>query len=168
VDGLDDYDARRPLTPTGTNILGLIKYLSGVETSRLGECVERPSTVRLPWVEDGSIWDGADMRAAADQSRDHIVGLYHEAWTHSNTSISGLPLDAPACVSSWPAERRETTLGHLVVRVVAETAQHAGHIDILRESIDGQAGGDHDDIGDAEYWARYVAQIQAAADACRR
>ena len=87
---------------------------------------------------------------------------------HSDTSISELPLDAPARVSSWPAERRETTLGHLVVRVVAETAQHAGHIDILRESIDGQSGRDHDDIGDAEHWARYVAQIQAAADSYRR
>jgi Protein of unknown function (DUF664) len=168
LDGLDDYDARRPLAPSGTNILGLVKHLAGVETSRFGECVGRPSPVRLPWLEDGSIWDGADMWATADQSRDYIVGLYHEAWMHSNTSISELPLDAPARVSSWPTERRETTLGHLVVRVVAETAQHAGHIDILRESIDGQARRDHDDIGDAEYWARYVAQIQAAADSYRR
>jgi hypothetical protein len=168
LEGLDDYDARRPLTPSGTNILGLVKHLAGVETSRLGECVGRPSPVRLPWVEDGSIWDGADMWATADQSRDYIVGLYHQAWTHSNTSIRELPLDAPARVPDWPAERRETTLGHLVVRVIAETAQHAGHIDILRESIDGQAGRDHDDLGDAEYWARYVAQIQAAADTYHR
>jgi hypothetical protein len=108
------------------------------------------------------------MWATADQSRDYIVGLYRKAWVHSNTSISELPLDAPAHVSSWPAERRETTLGHLLVRLVAETAQHAGHIDILRESIDGQAGRDHDSLGDAEYWARYVAQIQAAADSHRR
>ena len=49
------------------------------------------------------------------------------------------------------------------MRVVAETAQHAGHADILRELVDGQAGPDHDDL-DADQWAEYVARIQAAAD----
>ena len=123
--------------------------------------------MQLPWVDDGSIWDGADIWATAGQSRDHIVGLYRDAWAHSDAFISGLPLDASAYVSWWPADRRETTVGHLLVRVVAETAQHAGHIDILRESIDGRGGCDHDDQGDAEYWAAYVAQIQAGADAYR-
>jgi hypothetical protein len=162
--GLDEYDARRPLTPSGSNILGLVKHLTGVETSYLGECVGRPSPVHLPWVDDGSIWDGADMWATADQSRDYIVGLYRDSWAHSDVSIIELPMDCPANVSWWPADRKETTLGHLVVRIVAETAQHAGHIEIMRESVDGQGGRDHDDIGDAEVWARYVAQVQTAAD----
>lgn len=164
LDGLGDYDARRPLTPSGSNVLGIVKHLTGMETVYFGECLGRPSPVRLPWVDDGSIWDGADMWATADQSRDYIVGLYRGAWAHSDASITHLPFDTAAHVSWWPAERRETTLGHLVVRLVAETAQHAGHVDILRESIDGQAGRDHDDLGDADYWARYVARIQAAAD----
>lgn len=167
LDGLDDYGARRPLTPSGSNILGLIKHLTGVEMNSLGDCVGRPAPVRLPWVEDGSIWDGADMWLTVDQSRDYIVGLYRDAWAHSDESIAALPLDAPAHVPWWPAERRDTTFGHLLVRVVAETAQHAGHIDILRESIDGKGGRDHDEIGDADYWAGYLAQIQAAADAYR-
>jgi hypothetical protein len=161
---VSDYDSRRPLTPSGTNILGLIKHLVGVENDYLGVCVGRPSPVRLPWVEDGSIWDGADMWATADQSRDYIVDLYREVWTHTDASIANLPLDAAAHVSRWPPERRETTVGHLVVRVVAETAQHAGHIDILREGITKQGGRDHDAFGDAQHWANYVAQIQAAAD----
>jgi hypothetical protein len=165
--GLPEYDARRPLTPSGSNILGLVKHLTGVETSYLGECLGRPSPVHLPWVADGSIWDGADMWATADQSRDYIVGLYRDAWAHSDASIAELPIDAAASVSWWPAARRKTTLGHLVVRVVAETAQHAGHIDIMRESVDGQGGRDQEDVGDAETWARYVAQIQAAADPFR-
>jgi hypothetical protein len=63
-----------------------------------------------------------------------------------------------------PQERRETTFGHLLVRCVAETAQHAGHADILREGLDGQAGRDHDDMGDAATWSAYVARIQQAAD----
>jgi hypothetical protein len=165
--GLGEYDARRPLTPSGSNILGLVKHLTGIEAGYLGDCVGRPSPVALPWVADGSIWEGADMWATAQESRDYIVGLYRESWAHSDASIAQLPLDAPASVSWWPVERRDTTVGHLVVRVVAETAQHAGHIDIMRESVDGRAGPDHDTIGDAEVWARYVTTIQAAADPFR-
>ncbi|GAA1268279.1 hypothetical protein Psi02_10240 [Planotetraspora silvatica] len=47
--------------------------------------------------------------------------------------------------------------------MVAETAQHAGHADIVREMIDGRGGSDHDML-DAEKWKRYLTQIQAAAD----
>ena len=167
LDGLSEYDARRPLTPSGTNILGLVKHLTRNEASYLGDCVGRPSPLRLPWVEDGSIWDGADMWVSAEQSRDYILGLYRRAWAHSDASVRGLPLSAPAHVPWWPPERRDTTVGHLIVRVVAETAQHAGHIDILRERIDGRGGADHDAFGDSGFWADYVARIQAAADTYR-
>jgi hypothetical protein len=51
--------------------------------------------------------------------------------------------------------------------VVAETAQHAGHADIIRETIDGRGGRDHDHIGNAQWWDDYVGRIQAAADAFR-
>jgi len=167
LDGLDDYAVRRPLTPSGTNLLGLVKHLAGIESSYLGDCVGRPSPLRFPWVEDGSVWDGADMWPQADESRDYLVGLYRSAWVHSDATIAELPLDAPAHVEWWPAERRDTTLGHLLARMVAETARHAGHADILRETLDGRGGRDHDDFGDAEHWAAYVARIQAAADAHR-
>ena len=73
----------------------------------------------------------------------------------------------PASVSWWPEERRATTFGHLLTRVVAETAQHAGHADIIRETIDGRGGRDHDDIGNAQWWDAYLARIQAAADTFR-
>jgi hypothetical protein len=167
LDGLSEYDSRRPLTPTGTNILGLVKHLTGVEAGHFGDCVGRPAPVQLPWVADGSIWDGADMWATPDQSRDYLLGLYRQVWAHSDSSLAELPLDAPAQVPWWPEERRETTFGHLVVRTVAETTQHAGQIDILRETIDGRGGRDQDEMGDAEFWVGYVAQLQAAADLFR-
>jgi PPOX class F420-dependent enzyme/OxyR family protein len=165
--GLGEYDARRPCTPSGTNILGLVKHLVGIESSYLGDCVGRPSPLRLPWVEDGSIWDGADMWAGAEETREYILDLYRAAWSHSDASILELPLDTPAHVEWWPAERRATTLGHLAVRVVAETAQHAGHADILRESIDGRGGRDHDEIGDDIWWNAQLDRIRAAADVHR-
>lgn len=167
LDGLGEWDVRRPLTPSGTNLLGLVKHLAGVESGYLGDCVGRPSPVRLPWVEDGSVWDGTDMWATAEESRDYLIGLYRAAWAHSDETLAGLPLDAPAAVEWWPAERRDTTVGHLAVRVVAETAQHAGHAEILREGLDGRGGGDRDDIGDDAHWASYVARIQAAAETHR-
>ena len=99
--------------------------------------------------------------------RDYLEGLYRQAWSLSDTSLAEVALDEPAEVAWWPAEKRHTTFGHLVVRVVAETAQHAGHAEILRETIDGQGGRDHDDVGDRQWWDAYVARIQAAADAFR-
>jgi hypothetical protein len=167
LDGLSEYDVRRPLVPSGTNLLGLVKHLSGIELGYLGACVGRPSPVSLPWEDDGSVWDSADMWATADQSRDYLIDLYRRAWQHSDESLATLPLDAPATVAWWAEDKRETTFGHLVARVLAETAQHAGHCDIVRELIDARGGPDTSDIGAEERRATYVAKIQAAADAHR-
>ena len=164
LDDLSEYDARRPVMPSGTNLLGLVKHLAGIEASYLGDCLGRPAPFDLPWVDDGSIWDSADMWATADQSRDDIVDLYRAAWAHSDSAIAEVPLESPATVSWWPQERQATTFGHLLIRVVAETAQHAGHADIIREAIDGRGGRDSDSIGNAQWWEEYVAHIQAAAD----
>lgn len=166
LEGLSDYDARRPLVPSATNLLGLVKHLTGIELSYLGECVGRTPASPLPWVEDGSVWDGADMWATPDQSRDYLLDLYRSAWVHSDDSIAELDLSAPAHVSWWKEGTRDTTLGHLLVRVVAETSQHAGHADIVRELIDGRGGSDADMLGEEE-WRTYHAQVQAAADAFR-
>lgn len=163
LEGLSEYDLRRPLTPSGTNLLGLVKHLAGIELGYLVESVGRPGPV-LPWNEDGSVWESADLWARADESREYVLDLYRQAWTHADASLAELPLDAPAEVSWWPPERRGTTFGHLVVRVVAETARHAGHADILRETLDGQSGRDHEAQGDREWWDAYVARIQEAAD----
>jgi hypothetical protein len=164
MEGLSEYDIRRPMTPSATNLLGLVKHLAGIELQYLGDAVGRPSPVRLPWVEDESIWDSADMWATAEQTRQELVDLYRAAWKHSDESIAQLPLDAPATVAWWPEDRRTTTFGSLLVRVVAETAQHAGHTDIVREMIDGRGGRDRDDVGDAAWWDRHVERVRQAAE----
>jgi hypothetical protein len=164
LDGLSDYDIRRPLTPTGTNLLGLVKHLASIEFGYLGDCLGRPAPVRLPWAEDGSVWEGSDMWATPGESRAYLTGLYQSAWRHSDACISELGLDAPAHVSWWAEQDRDTTSGALLIRVLAETAQHAGHADIVRELIDGRPGNDHDDVGDSQWWASYLARVQEAAD----
>jgi len=143
LDGLGEYDVRRPLVPSGTNLLGLVKHLVGIEFGYLGDSAGRPAPVTLPWAEDGSIWENGDLWAKPEETREYLVDLYRRAWQHSDSSIAQLPLDAPASVPWWPEHKRQTTFGHLLVRVVTETAQHAGHCDIVRELVDGRSGADN-------------------------
>lgn len=165
--GLSEYDLRRPMTVTGTNLLGLVKHLAGLEYGYLGEAFGRPAPETMSWIEDGSIWQNADMWAGPGESSQYIVSLYRRACAHADRTIAGLDLDSAGSVAHWPAGRRETTLGILLIRMVGETAQHAGHADIVREMIDGKAGQDHDEVFDEQSWQGYVAGIQAAADAFR-
>jgi uncharacterized damage-inducible protein DinB len=166
-DGLSEYDVRRPVTASGTSLLGLVKHLAGIERVYLGVAFEREPPFTLPWVEDGSVWDGADMWATEHEPRAWILDLYEQACAHSDETVAALDLDAPGSVPHWSEESRATTLGALLVRVVDETAHHAGHADICRELIDGQGPPDRDEVGDDEFWSGYVARVQAAADAFR-
>jgi hypothetical protein len=163
LDNLSEYDRRRPMTPTGTNLLGLVKHLAGLEYFYLGESFGYPAPETMSWVEDGSIWQGADMWARPDESSEYIIGLYRRACAHADGVIAALDLDTPGSVPHWPEDRRDTTLAVLLIRMVAETAQHAGHADIIRELIDGRGGPDHDAFDEAT-WQEYVGQVRAAAD----
>ena len=91
-------------------------------------------------MEDGSIWDGADMWPAANESSEYIIGLYRRSITHADRTVDELDLDAEGSVAHWPPERQLTTLGVLLIRVLEETAHHLGHADIIRELIDGRPG----------------------------
>jgi hypothetical protein len=162
LEDLSEYDRRRPLTSSGTNLLGLVKHLAGVEYT-LGSSFGYPAPETMSWVEDGSIWEGADMWAKPDESSDYIIGLYRRACDHTDSVISELDVQAPGSVPHWPPDRRDTTLGYMLIRIVAETAQHAGHADIVRELIDGRGGPDHDSVDEAT-WRDFVGRIQAAAD----
>lgn len=139
LEGLSCYDARRPMTPTGTNLLGLVKHVASVELGYFGDTFGRPSPVPLPWLDDDAE-PNADMWATTAESREQIIELYHHSWKHSDETIEQLPLDAVGAVPWWPAERREVTLHRVLVHMTVETHRHAGHADILRELIDGAAG----------------------------
>ena len=168
LDGLDDYDVRRPLTPTGTNLLGLVKHVASVEAGYFGEVFGRPHGQPLPWLADDAEPD-ADLWASPDETRDQIVALHHAAAAHSDATIEALPLDAAGQVPWWPEERRVVTLQQILVHMCVETAQHLGHADILRELIDGTAGKGPGDPNltprSAEEWAAHRARLEAAARA---
>jgi uncharacterized damage-inducible protein DinB len=166
LDGLSEYDARRPLTPTGTNLLGLVKHVASVELGYFGDTFGRPSGEPLPWLENDAE-PNADMWATPGESRVQIVGLYRRAQAHSDATIAELALDAAGQVPWWPAERREVTLHQILVHMIAETNRHAGHADIVRELIDGAAGlrEGHDNLapGDRAWWNSYRNQVEHAA-----
>lgn len=166
LDGLAEYDVRRPLVPTGTNLLGVVKHVASVEAGYFGDTFGRPFGEPLPWLEDGSE-PNADMWAAAGESRGQIVGLYHRVWAHSDATIDALALDAIGHVPWWPDDRAEVTLHQILVHMIAETHRHAGHADIVRELVDGAAGlrdgNDNLASGDQQWWQGYRSRLEQAA-----
>jgi hypothetical protein len=166
LDGLSEYDVRRPLTPTGTNLLGLVKHLSSVEAWYFGKTFERPFPEEMSWWDDDAE-PNADSWVTPEETREDIVGLYRRVWTHADATIDALALDAPGRVPWWRTP--ETTLHGMLVHVIAETNRHAGHADILREQLDGAVGMSPGNSnlpeGDAAWWAAYRERVEEAARA---
>ena len=166
LDGLSEYNIRRPMVPTGTNLLGLIKHVASVELGYFGDCFGRPFSERLPWLEDDAE-PNADMWATADESREQITGLYRRAWAHSDATIGTLALDAIGHVPWWPDNRSEVTLHKILVHMIAETDRHAGQADIIRELIDGATGlrngNDNMAAADPAWWESYRSRLERAA-----
>jgi uncharacterized damage-inducible protein DinB len=166
LDGLSEYDIRRPLVPTGTNLLGLVKHVASVEAGYLGDTFGRPFGEPLPWFDEDAE-PNADMWATPQESRADIVGLYHRVWANSDATVEALSLDALGQVPWWPDDRREVTLHRILIHVIAETNRHAGHADIVRELIDGTVGlrQDNDNMvpGDKAWWDDYRKRLEQAA-----
>ncbi|WP_284978069.1 DinB family protein [Arthrobacter sp. fls2-241-R2A-200] len=166
VENLSEYDARRPLTPTGTNLLGLVKHVATVQLGYFGETFGRPSDKELPWLQENAEPD-SDMWVPANESREEIIEFHHYSARHSDETIEALSLDAPGVVPWWPEERRNVSLHQILVHMCVETARHAGHADIIRELIDGSAGMKANDANmparNSEESAAYRYRIEEAA-----
>jgi len=165
MDGLSEYDVRRPMTMTGTNLVGLVKHLASVEAGYFGATFGRPFSEPMPWWDDDAEAN-ADLWATADESRDEIVELYRRVWAHSNATIEALALDATGEVPWWPEDRRAVTLHRILVHVIAETNRHAGHADVVRELIDGTVGlrADNDNMwAPPEGWEAYRERLERIA-----
>ena len=168
LDGLSEYDARRPLTSTGTNLLGLVKHLSIVEAWYFGKTFGRPFPEHLPWWDEEA-GDHVDMWATENETRRQIVDCYRRVWAHADATIHDLGPDAAGRVPWWP--KPDVTLHTMLVHVLAETSRHAGHADILREQLDGAAGLGPDNSNlpehDTAWWDSLLARIERAAQAAQ-
>jgi hypothetical protein len=163
LDGLSDYDVRRPMTPTGTNLLGVVKHLAGVQIGYLGWTFGRALDVKLDWYTDDD--PNADMYAAEGETTEFVLGLYRQAGEIGDATIAELALDAPGHVPWWPADRNPVTLHRILVHLLAETNRHAGQIDVVRELIDGAAGlrADNSNLPADVPWAEYRARLETLA-----
>ena len=165
LDGLSERQVRLPMTRTGTNLLGLVKHVATMAAGYLGEVFDRPHP-RASWLEPDAE-EGSDMWAAADESRELIVAFWHDAWSAADATVDALDLDATGVVPWWPAERRNPTLGRIVVHMIAETDRHAGHADVVRELIDGSVGFSASNpnlTDDDAMWTAYRDRLQRIAD----
>ncbi len=168
LDGLDEYDIRRPMTPTGTNLLGLVKHVAISNSRYLGQVFNRPFPEPLPRWDDAAA-RGTEHWATADESRSDIVGLYERVCSHTDATIEALALDDLGYVPWWD---EEVPLFNVMLHCLSDTTRHAGHADILRESIDGAVGVERDDPPahgrDAAFWAdrrRVIERVAQAAAA---
>jgi uncharacterized damage-inducible protein DinB len=166
LDGASDYDVRRPMVPTGTNLLGLVKHVASVEAGYLGEVFGRPFPRPLPWLDDDAE-PNADMWATADEPRGSILDLYRDVWVHSDATIDALALDATGTVPWWPADANPVSLHRILVHMIAETNRHAGHADLVRELIDGSTGlrADNSNVPEADtaWWIAYRERLERTA-----
>ncbi|MBB5785973.1 DinB family protein [Jiangella mangrovi] len=167
LDGLGERDARWPMTTTGTNLLGLVKHVGSMEYDYFGLVFDRPKPEPMPWLEDDAEVN-ADLWATAEQSIEWVLAFYDRAVAHADATIDALALDDTGSVPWWPEDRRQVTLHQILVHMIAETARHAGHADIVREQIDGTAGlrpgNSNLPDQDAQRWADYVEKLKRLAE----
>lgn len=169
LDGLSEADARRPRTPTGTNLAGLVKHCAFIEAGYFGVVFGRDASLGHDW-GDADARDGgpnADLALTAEERLADIIDLYRRLGDYVTATIHELPLDTPGVVPWW-GERSAVTLRQVAVHVLGDIARHAGHADILREQLDGAAGlrPDNDNLGvPSAGWAAHVRRLGELADA---
>lgn len=165
IDGLSEYDIRRPMTPTGTNLLGMIKHNAISDSRYFGDVFDRPFPEPLPRWDDPSA-SFVDHWATEHESRHEIVGLYQRVWIHSDATIEALDLDDRGYVPWW---QEEVPLFNVMAARLVDAARHAGHADILREWLDGTVGLDANSPPlhgrETSYWVARRALIESAARA---
>lgn len=166
LEGLGEYDLHRPLTYSGTNLLGIVKHVASVEAGYFGDCFGRPFAQKFPWFA-ADAEPNADFIATEDSAT--IIDLYRRVWVHTDATVATLALDAAGEVPWWPSERRQVTLHQILVHMIAETHRHAGHADIVRELIDGDIGlsSVNDNLPPDLDWETYRARLQVVADGFR-
>lgn len=168
LDGLDERQARLPRTPTGNNLLGILKHCLNVEAGYFGPTFGRefPTPGELVPMEAFAVDPQADWYATENETKDGLIGLYRRVWEFADQTIEQLPLDAPGRVPWWRPGHQDVTLQRIIVHVIYDLSRHAGHADIMREQHDGATGWQPEstNLPDGFAWSEYVAKLTTLAD----
>lgn len=164
LEGLSDAELRRRLTKTRTNLIGVVKHLTGVTYGYLCSAFGRERET-FPWEFDEELFFGLDMWATPDESTDEIIAAYRRACDAASQTIDELDLDTKGKHHTGLT----VSLRWMILNVLMDTTRHAGHADIVRELTDGSVGmgpvlastypGDEE-----EHWALYNARITGQID----
>lgn len=169
LEGLTERQLRMPMTPTGTNLLGLLKHLASVEVGYFTDCMGRPTSIEVPWFAEDAEPNG-DMYATAEESLEQVLAFADRCAAEADEAIEALDLDASGRVPWW--SQPDVTLGRLLTHMVDEYARHLGHVDIVRELLDGQAGlmpGNSNlpsghDSDDERWWSDFTGRLRQIAE----
>jgi uncharacterized damage-inducible protein DinB len=129
--GLSDQDAAKQLLPSLTTVSGLIRHLADVERSWFRDDLAGEKDVPTRWSDEDR--DG-EFRVTADDSLADIIADYEKACAESRSVAAKFELDDRG------VNNNAVTLRWILAHMIEETARHCGHIDILREMLDGATG----------------------------
>jgi uncharacterized damage-inducible protein DinB len=130
--GLSDSDAARRLLPSLTTVSGLIRHLADVERSWFREVMDGEQNIAYRWSDEDP--DG-EFRVTEADSLDAILADYVDAVAESRAVQQRYAFD-----DLCHGRENRFTLRWITVHLIEETARHIGHIDILREMLDGATG----------------------------
>jgi hypothetical protein len=135
IDGVSDADARTAPTASSLSLLGLIKH-SALWERRWFQVAVAGRAFPGEWPED--TWKGMaeDFRVDDQDTVERWVACYREQAGISREITASLELDAPCA----QPDLKDLNLRWVLLHLIEETARHAGHADIIRETIDGQRG----------------------------
>jgi uncharacterized damage-inducible protein DinB len=139
VQGLSDEDARRRTTASELCLGGLVKHVSLVESGWAGFLVEGPAAIAASG-EAAYRAHAEGFRMNDDETLASLLARYDEVAARTTGLVSTLEsLDATQALpdAPWFPPGARWSARRVLVHVIAETAQHAGHADIIRESLDG-------------------------------
>ncbi len=168
LEGLSERDVRLPRTPTGTNLLGLVKHALNTEVTYFGPTFGR----EWPTPDELVPHEGSDplagWYATESETAAGIVDLYRRVQAFADETIDALPLDAIGHVAHWGGE--EVTLHQIMVHKTADLQRHAGHADILREQLDGSVGllPGHSNVPDTIDWTAHTHRLRVIAEELER
>ncbi|MFB9237989.1 DinB family protein [Plantactinospora siamensis] len=164
LDGLSERDLRLPRTPTGTNLLGIVKHALHTEVGYFGPTFGREWPTPDELVPADGADPQADWYATETETAAGVIDLYRRVQAFADETVDALPLDAVGHVAHWG--NAEVTLHEIMVHTIVDLQRHAGHADILREQLDGAAGllPTNGNLPDAADWPAYTRRLTAIAN----